>query len=85
MPHCARARSSPSSETSSLACPLILAQPLSRRGLIPGMVEQIVGDLEGQADVAGIATIGRACLGGRRPMMQAASTANSIRAPVFNC
>ena len=40
----------------------ILVQPLAGRRLVAGMVEQIVGDLEGEADVAGIAAIGRARL-----------------------
>ena len=42
---------------------VILAQPLAGGGLVAGMVEQVVGDLEGQADVAGIAAIRRARLG----------------------
>src|SRR5436190_22300958 len=40
-----------------LARPFVLAQPFARCGLIAGMIKQIVGDLESEADVAGIAAV----------------------------
>ena len=40
----------------------VLADALAGRGLVARMVDQIVGDLEGEADVAGIAAQRRARL-----------------------
>src|SRR5262249_33690703 len=40
----------------------VLAQPLACGRLVPRMIEQVVGDLEREADVASIAAIGRARL-----------------------
>ena len=61
---CWRARSSPSSDT-NVALPARASLPvaLARRGLVAAVVDQVVGDLEGEADVARIAAIGRARLG----------------------
>ena len=41
----------------------VLAGALARRGLVPAMVDEVVGDLEREADVARIAAIGRPRLG----------------------
>ena len=46
-----------------LARALVLAQLLARRVLVALDVEQVVGDLEGEADVAGIAAQARPPLG----------------------
>ena len=64
----------------------VLADALARRLLVALMVEEVVGDLEGEADVAGIAAVGRPRLGAAAgAMMHAASTADSISAPVLSC
>ena len=63
-PACCRARSSPSSET-KVAFPACASLPvrLAGRRFVAAMVDEVVGDLEGEADVARIAAIGRARLG----------------------
>src|SRR4029079_1639946 len=43
----------------------VLAGALARRGLVPAMVDQIVGDLECQPDIARIAAIRRSRVGGQ--------------------
>jgi hypothetical protein len=68
-----------------LALARILAQRLARGFLVALMVEQVVGDLEGQADVAGISAQMLAPFGGTRPSTAPISTEAASRAPVLSC
>ena len=61
---CWRARSSPEQRDERRLARLgVLAGALARRGLVATMVDEVVGDLKGKPDVAGIAAIGRAGVG----------------------
>src|SRR5215211_6421124 len=50
----------------------VLARALARRSSVSGMIDQVVGDLESEPDVAGISAIGRPRLD-RKPRHDARS------------
>lgn len=68
-----------------LALTGILAECLARNLLTALDIENIVGDLEGEADVTRITAQRCPAFGGSRPMIAPASMQNPISAPVFNC